>query len=406
MAKDIISTLSDFLLCHILSFLEAKHVVATAVLSKRWSNLWLYVHILEFYARLTDENTNFRFNDFVYSVLLSRDPAISIKRFKLFVDYDCEEDLNLPTLGFAKWINYVIQRGVQHLDLFLDLPSIPKLPNTIFSCKTLVSLVLTFFRLDHSFSSFQLPSLKTLNLEFIIIPKDLDFMLILAACPVLENLLVYDLQWLHSEDSLSCNKWKNFILSNLIDANVDSSYFHFPLKTLHNVQYLEISIAKMHSFSDFIPTFHNLTYLHLSCLNYRWHFLVEVLKHCPNLQDLDIDEAGAYATEETWTRKDDKENWMDPDFVPQCLSLHLRNCHLLNFFGLQGELLLAMYILKNARVLQIMEIWNYGQREIERLLDSCPRASSMCKLTVYHYPFDGRSEASLEARASSDGDSD
>ncbi|PNY09068.1 F-box/LRR-repeat protein [Trifolium pratense] len=318
MAKDIISTLSDFLLCHILSFLEAKHVVATAVLSKRWSNLWLYVHILEFYARLTDENANFRFNDFVYSVLLSRDPAISIKRFKLFVDYDCEEDLNLPTLGFAKWINYVIQRGVQHLDLFLDLPSIPKLPNTIFSCKTL---------------------------------------------------------WLHSEDSLSCNKWKNFILSNLIDANVDSSYFHFPLKTLHNVQYLEISIAKMHSFSDFIPTFHNLTYLHLSCLNYRWHFLVEVLKHCPNLQDLDIDEAGAYATEETWTRKDDKENWMDPDFVPQCLSLHLRNCHLLNFFGLQG---------------------------IPASLQSLNLVSDV----IQDFRVDGRSEASLEARASSDGDSD
>jgi hypothetical protein len=244
MADDIISTLPDSLLCHILSFLEAKDVVATTILSKRWSNLWLYVPVLEFYAELADQNENFCFNDFVYSVLLSRGPTTFIKAFKLSVHYDWEEDF-LPTLGFAKWINFVIQCGVQHLDLFLDLPSIPKLPNTIFTCKTLVSLDLTFFRLDHSFSSFQLPSLKTLNFDFIIVPKDLDFMLILAACPVLENLSIYDLQWFHSEDSLSCNKWKNFSLSNLIDANVDSSYFHFPLKTLHNVQSLEISMAKV-----------------------------------------------------------------------------------------------------------------------------------------------------------------
>ena len=55
--------------------------------------------------------------------------------------------------------------------------------------------------------------------------------------------------------------------------------------------------------------------------------------------------------EETWTRKDDKENWVDPDVVPQCISLHLRTCNLFNFLGLQGEVKLAKYILKNARVL-------------------------------------------------------
>jgi hypothetical protein len=76
---------------------------------------------------------------------------------------------------------------------------------------------------------------------------------------------------------------------------------------------------------------------------------------------------------------------MDPDSVPQCLSLHLKNCQLMSFLGLQGELLLAMYILKNARVLQTMEIWNVGQPEIG-VLYSCPRASSTCKLTVNHDP--------------------
>ncbi|XP_058736754.1 F-box/FBD/LRR-repeat protein At3g26920-like [Vicia villosa] len=133
-----------------------------------------------------------------------------------------------------------------------------------------------------------------------------------------------------------------------------------------------------------LPTFHNLTSLDLNSFNYRWRFLIQLLKHSPNLQTLKLNEAGK--DKDRWTRKDDRENWVDPDFVSQCLSLHLKTCHLLSFLGLQGELLLAKYILKNAAVLQTMKIWNGGQPEIERLLQSCPRASSTCKLTVYHVP--------------------
>jgi hypothetical protein len=80
---------------------------------------------------------------------------------------------------------------------------------------------------------------------------------------------------------------------------------------------------------------------------------------------------------------DDTENWVDPDVVPQCLSLNLRTCNLFNFLGLQGEVKLAKYILKNARVLQTMDIINIGQANIKRLISLCPRASATCKLTVY-----------------------
>ncbi|WJX93715.1 hypothetical protein P8452_75207 [Trifolium repens] len=71
-----------------------------------------------------------------------------------------------------------------------------------------------------------------------------------------------------------------------------------------------ISIAKVHSFNGVIPIFHNLTNLQINSLNYRWSFLVQVLKHCPMLQELCVDEAGPDATEETWTQKDDKENFV------------------------------------------------------------------------------------------------
>ncbi|CAJ2655045.1 unnamed protein product [Trifolium pratense] len=163
------------------------------------------------------------------------------------------------------------------------------------------------------------------------------------------------------------------------------------------------STNEVHCFNDVIPTFHNLTNLQINSLNYRWNFLVQVLKYCPMLQELRIDEAGEGpdANEETWTRKDDKESWVEPDVVPQCLSLHLKSCHLLSFLSLHSELLLAIYILKNARVLQTMVIWNGGNfLELERLLSLCPKASSTCKLTVYDVPFDDASEPNSPLDAS------
>ncbi|XP_058782729.1 putative FBD-associated F-box protein At5g56430 isoform X2 [Vicia villosa] len=40
LAPDLISDLSDCILIHILSFLDAKEAVQTCILSKRWINLW------------------------------------------------------------------------------------------------------------------------------------------------------------------------------------------------------------------------------------------------------------------------------------------------------------------------------------------------------------------------------
>jgi hypothetical protein len=80
-----------------------------------------------------------------------------------------------------------------------------------------------------------------------------------------------------------------------------------------------------------------------------------------------------------------ENNWVDPIFVPQCLSLQLRTCKLLNFLGKEGELLFARYILKNARVLQIMQIYCHGDLKIERELFLCPSASPICDVIIKEY---------------------
>jgi hypothetical protein len=59
---------------------------------------------------------------------------------------------------------------------------------------------------------------------------------------------------------------------------------------------------------------------------------------------------------ENWDGKDDEESWGEPKFVPQCLLSCLTTCNIMHFLGLQNELLLAEYILKNAQNLQTMTI--------------------------------------------------
>jgi len=107
-----------------------------------------------------------------------------------------------------------------------------------------VSLELSSLRAEDRFSSaIVLPSLKILDLKLIIFQTYEDFMLLLAGCPILQELLFSDISF-ESEESLCPSKWKNFSLSKLTKENVDFSYFHFhfPLEALRNVQSLRIDV--------------------------------------------------------------------------------------------------------------------------------------------------------------------
>ncbi|CAJ2643565.1 F-box/FBD/LRR-repeat protein At4g00160-like [Trifolium pratense] len=372
---DIISTLPDAVICHILSFLQTKQSVATSVLSKRWFDLWRSVPVLKFkYVELFDRETYFLFNEFVYSVLLSRN---SIKSCFLDIWYDDPDLARQGIPNVIKWINYVVQHGVELLQIYIGAVNfIPKFPIGILSCRTLV--VLQFEELVvKGFSSITLPSLKSLRFNDIKFTNVQDLLLLLAGCPILEDLrasyLLFD-----SEDTLTYQERESLSLNKLTKANLGYTFCHFPLKALQTVEHLFIEINKVYRGCDEIPTFHNLTNLGLYSINYNWHLLVNVLKHCPNLQIVVLSQGTANGGIQDVV----ENNWVDPIFVPQCLSLQLRTCKLLNFLGQEGELLFAKYILKNARVLQTMKIHCSEDLKIERELFSCPRASTICDVII------------------------
>jgi hypothetical protein len=262
---DTISSLPDAILCRILSFVTTKEAVATSILSKRWIHLWHHVHNLNFpYINVETVNSSLLFNEFVYSVLLSREIAGSnlINSFTLHIQYDNPHlafDLGFPNI--TKWINVAVQRKrkLKHLCLRLDVDNLDdngddydanytNLPVSIFTCRTLVSLDLCWFRVEgFSFSSngFQFPSLKTLHLKSVNFSKVRDFMLFIAGCPILEELRI-EMDFPLEEDSLTLQEFKRLSLPKLIRADlVQFRCQCFPVNALSTAKYLYINTLKV-----------------------------------------------------------------------------------------------------------------------------------------------------------------
>ncbi|XP_058741517.1 probable FBD-associated F-box protein At1g32375 [Vicia villosa] len=311
--------------------------VATSILSKRWNHLWLSVPTLcfdESHKTVKDPITSLKFKDFVNSVLLQRDATRPIKSF-YFKD---SRYYDLGCLSIIKWVKFVLQHRVEYLCLVLYTSR--DIPITVFSSKTLVVLKLSHFCTKEGYSSgVLLPSLKTLHLEYMSFPKLGDFMMFLSRCPILEDLLT-SYVFFDYDESLNWNECN--CLSNLTRANILCTYSFFPLKAVHNVRSLRFQIDQVHYWNNLIPTFHNLINLELVSLKYSCKFLVKFLNQCPKLQKLDLHQT---TKTKTWNKKEyrEREKWVDPAVVPQCLSLHLKTCNIFDFSGQPEELKLASF---------------------------------------------------------------
>lgn len=82
------------------------------------------------------------------------------------------------------------------------------------------------------------------------------------------------------------------------------------------------------------------------------------------------------------------ENWEYPDHVPKCVSSHLTTCRIELYEAMEADFRFASYILKNARLLQVMTICRtltpkpIESPKILEDLSSCPKISPTCKLEL------------------------
>ena len=188
-SRDAISFLPEEILSDILSLLPIKQAVSTSVLSKNWRNIFRLVDYLDF--------------DYSVSVHPEKGEPKRGERFKEYLDRTQRDS---PIIKFSlerhvgdhnemayvsSWVSDAVEHGVLEVDVSVK-PRLGMLfmPCELFTSKTLVKLTLgTQVQCDIP-SYVLLPSLKILIIETIFFAsKDLSDVLV-AGCPVLEELFV------------------------------------------------------------------------------------------------------------------------------------------------------------------------------------------------------------------------
>ncbi|MED6210072.1 hypothetical protein PIB30_060583 [Stylosanthes scabra] len=180
---------TDSILCHILSYLPTKDVVCTSILSRRRQHVWKDLHFIHmddmpFWKHYDDEERHARFDSFVNATLAQRNAdTYHIQKFRLKAS--CSEET------ISTWLAPVIVPSLQ--ELYLELRNVDhygdaiNVPEGIFTCPSLKSLVLKGYIRVFDGPNVYLPSLKNLdlNIPFVNIHE------LLSGCPAIENLSLY-----------------------------------------------------------------------------------------------------------------------------------------------------------------------------------------------------------------------
>ncbi|XP_056858517.1 FBD-associated F-box protein At5g44490-like isoform X1 [Raphanus sativus] len=184
---DVISSLPDSLISHMLSCLPTKEAVRTSVLSTRWKSLWLSVPSLRLASHdFPDYNSFVSFVD--KSIDLYREENSCLHKLELVIRKENDNDQSCVT----RWIDFVSTRKVNHLDLECILVKrefLEAVPLSLYLCESLLYLRLHRVSLSGS-ESVSLPRLKTMCLEQNVYADEAFLESFISSCPVLEDLSI------------------------------------------------------------------------------------------------------------------------------------------------------------------------------------------------------------------------
>ncbi|CAJ2663677.1 unnamed protein product [Trifolium pratense] len=175
---DRISDLPDSILCHILSFIPTKQVVATSLLSPRWKSIWLSVLTLDLEDKTFKDFTSFQ--NFTFIAIFSRNITLPILSFR----FKCSNNNSLDFDFVDNFASFVMQRGIENLNISTST----KLPSSILNCKTLKVLELENLRVEDFSHQMDLPLLETLHLNEVDFEHHEYLVKFLSSCPILDDL--------------------------------------------------------------------------------------------------------------------------------------------------------------------------------------------------------------------------
>ncbi|KAK2412039.1 FBD-associated F-box protein [Trifolium repens] len=440
---DMISSLPDSVLCHIMSFLPTKTSVATmSLVSRRWRHLWENLQVFDF-SDDSHEDDHYpifftRFAFFVNAVLSLR-RSRHIRKFHLssgMLEYD-----KFRSDCFDLWVRAAINPQLEELSLriaycFDDQRVL--LPSSLLNCTNLVSLSLVgAIDLKFQHSSVHFPSLKMLKLDLGIVDginivkfgtELVDRLAyFLSGCPILETLdILFDASFLTQVPVPSSSKrlkltnsnfswtyleiesdWPDVKFGGIVTKTklgiignlqtMEAAYLDIfsllenelvdPILNLIRDQYHDIHLLLRHSTTKWplctpipnYPEFCNLHHLKFILPCFNTNLLLNVLEKCHNLRVLIIQ-----------SNKEEPSpirTWEPKSTTaPKCLRSHLTYIHIEGYQGWEDELTFAEYVLQNGLVLQTVLIFvdnsmdlTKKYRSLKRLSD-IPRGSVTCKL--------------------------
>ncbi|CAF2112870.1 BnaCnng47890D [Brassica napus] len=256
---DLVSSLPEEVLCHILSFMSTKEAALTSVLSKRWLSLWTLVPNLDVddsvflhpeEGKREREGILQSFMDFVERVLALQGDS-PIKRFSL----KCKTGIDPDRVNL--WIRNVLRRGVSDLELYLDFPRFGssdnddedyQLPWEMFESKTLVDLKLTSeFGVDWwRDQGTLLPMLKSLRIDsgvLVLLSDELEQFV--YALPVVEELCLATMVWFDSDETVSSASLRKLTIyaKGFEDFGGDPKGFYFDTPSLVYLDYSDYVAA-------------------------------------------------------------------------------------------------------------------------------------------------------------------
>jgi hypothetical protein len=234
MEDDRISSMSDEILSHILSFLPTEDAFTTSLLSKRWTSVWLLVPTIDLdFDRFIESGKSISlFLNLAIAAIFKRSVHHQpIKRFRLICDVGFVDDT--LEYGFTTCLAGAAEHKLEHLEIQLDL----SLPCCIYSLRNLVVLKLEDFCM-HTFSDVDFPLLKSLHLNFVRFDERWFFIELINGCPILEDFEAENIIIRNSSISpdrvIKC-------LPKLVRANIlHFSQSDFPLKPLCSVESLRL----------------------------------------------------------------------------------------------------------------------------------------------------------------------
>ncbi|CAJ2659466.1 unnamed protein product [Trifolium pratense] len=435
--RDMISSLHESILGHILSFIPIINAVHTSVLSRRWIEVWTSITNLQFDDSLLysekEKMQKEQFVNFVEKVLLHFTNS-NIKSFSL-----CLNSHKYDASQISEWICFILNREVQKLHIqYADKVLLSS--KSLFSCNSLVELTLQMTCTLNLPISVCLRNLQKLSISGIKFASDSSTYSndITLSFPILKDFEARGCEWStmqnislqvpllerfsiaiwnrHSNESCKSaikvysRRLTDFSYEGDLEQDIvlcDSSLIrnasivividedkkdrieklafqaHNLLRQIDEVERLKLLFYKVlrHAKDFFInlPVFGRLTYLQLNEVN--GEALLQLLHNCPILNTLVLLNGVAELHKDVFTSA----------MVPQCFLSSFKIFQFKGFNANEQDLCLVKFVLENAEILEKMTIspafWlRYAYIDMEKVMEqilSLPKSSSSFCMTEF-----------------------